>query len=336
MFIVTIDSGTTNTRVRLWQNNIVIAQASEPVGVRDTAITGSKEKLSQAVKRCLENVLAEKGIITYDNNIIIVASGMVTSNIGLYEVPHLVTPVSREQLANSMVKQILPEIINHPIWFIPGIKNDVTEINLDNCELMDVMRGEEIEAIGVLSLLDLHGPALIILPGSHSKFVKINQNNEIISSATTLAGEFIDIITQQTILSSSLNHQFASSIEEEYLLKGAQYCQKVGITRSCFSIRILDLFSQLTINQKANFLLGIVLYSDIQAIKNSQALNCNKHTKIVICGKKILRNALSILIKHDDFFMGDLINFADENHPPLSGIGAITLINQLIKAGTKL
>ncbi|WP_392561985.1 2-dehydro-3-deoxygalactonokinase [Orbus sturtevantii] len=335
MYIVTIDSGTTNTRVKLWENNTVIGQASDVVGVRDTAITGSNDKLSQAVKRGLMTVLAEKEIRCYDN-VVIVASGMITSNMGLCEIPHLTAPVSQQQLAAGMVSKILPDIINHPIWFIPGVKNAIDDVNLDNCELMDMMRGEEIEAIGVLSLLSLQGPALIILPGSHSKFVKVNDNNEIIACATTLAGEFIDIITQQTLLANSLNHQFASSIEEEYLLKGAQYCQKVGITRSCFSIRILDLFSQLTINQKANFLLGIVLYCDLQAIKHSEALSCCRHTKMVICGKKILREALLILTKHDDFFTGEIIDFAEENYPPLSGLGAIALVEQSINRGNPL
>ncbi|WP_392560602.1 2-dehydro-3-deoxygalactonokinase [Orbus mooreae] len=335
MYIVTIDSGTTNTRVKLWGNNVVIAQASDTVGVRDTAITGSKDKLSKAVKCCLMTVLDKAGISCYDN-LIIVASGMITSNLGLCDIPHLLTPVSQQKLAAGMVKKILPDIINHPIWFIPGVKNDVSNINLDNCELMDIMRGEEVEVVGVLSLLNLYGSALIILPGSHSKFVKINDNNEIIGSATTLAGEFIDIITQQTILANSLNHQFANLIEEEYLLKGAKYCQKVGITRSCFSIRILDLFSQLTVNQKANFLLGIVLYSDLHAIKHSEALNCTQQTKIVICGKKMLRDALSILIKNDDFFVGEIVDFAEENYPPLSGVGAIALIEQFINKGKQL
>ncbi|WP_286673715.1 MULTISPECIES: hypothetical protein [Symbiopectobacterium] len=43
MYSVTIDTGTTNTRVFVWQDNRIIAEASQAVGVRDTAITGSKE-----------------------------------------------------------------------------------------------------------------------------------------------------------------------------------------------------------------------------------------------------------------------------------------------------
>lgn len=331
MFIITIDSGTTNTRVKVWEKDkrCIIAQSSRGIGVRDVAITGSKDKLMQAIKDALLDALELSSITSYQE-LFIVASGMITSNVGLFEIPHLIAPIDQQKLANGMVKKIIPEIINHPIWFIPGIRNDVPEVDITNCEMMDAMRGEEVEAFGVISLLNIRGPALIILPGSHSKFVQIDKYNQITASATTLAGELLDTITQQTILASSLNHQFVSHLENEYLLKGVNYCQQVGIARSCFSIRILDLFGHLTINQKANFLLGCVLCSDLLAIKNSRALNFQSNTQIIICGKKILREALAVLINHDDFFKGKILVFEEENYPPLAGFGAISLINKKV------
>lgn len=330
MFIITIDTGTTNTRIRLWQGKQKIAEHNQPIGVKNIAITGRKEVLIDALKHMITAVLNEGNISDY-HNVTIIASGMITSNIGLFEIPYMTVPVSLQKLAHGIVKQIIPEIIAHPIWFIPGIKNDITPVTLENCESMDIMRGEETEAVGVLSLLNLHGPALIILPGSHSKFIKVDKNQQITGCATTLAGEFLNIITCQTILADSLNHQYANFIEEAYLLKGVEYYQKVGITRGCFSIRILDLFTQLTVNQKANFLLGLVLAADLQTIKNSQVLMCQSDTTIVICGKKILRQALHVLMKKDTFFSGKHIVFEEEKHPPLSSIGAITLFNQLIQ-----
>lgn len=329
MFIITIDSGTTNTRIRLWErdNKRIIVEVSRSVGVRDTVINGNQEKLIKAIKDALFEVLERANIISYQN-IFIVASGMITSNIGLFEVPHLIAPIDLQQLANSMVQKVIPEIIDHPIWFIPGIKNNVSPVDINNCEMMDMMRGEEVELFGLLSLLNLCGPALIILPGSHSKFIQINEENQITTCSTTLAGELLDIITQRTILASSLDHQFATYIEPEYLIKGSYYADQVGIARGCFSLRVMDLFGHITINKKANFLLGCILFSDLLAIKNSIALNFHPQNKIIICGKKILRDALAILIKRDSYFKGEIIVFEEENHPPLSGFGAISLINK--------
>ena len=45
MYIITIDTGTTNTRVCAWQDTRLLAEAARPVGVRDTAISGSTETL---------------------------------------------------------------------------------------------------------------------------------------------------------------------------------------------------------------------------------------------------------------------------------------------------
>ncbi|SFC79767.1 2-dehydro-3-deoxygalactonokinase [Pragia fontium] len=338
MFIVTIDSGTTNTRVRVCQGNAVIAEASGAVGVRDTAITGSQCALVEGVRSVLHQALSKANVNVESDEMQILASGMITSNMGLCEIPHLSAPVNRDDLASGAVQKVLPEIIDHPIWFIPGVKNNVSKVDLSCCELMDVMRGEETETIGAISLFDINGPALIILPGSHSKFVKLDNHNHIVSSATTIAGELLSVVTQNTILANSLDSQFTNNIDQEYLLKGAKLCQEVGLARSCFSVRILDLFSQTTLNQRANFLLGTILYSDILTIKNSQALAFEADSTIVICGKKILRQGLEILIKEDEFFIGKIIAVDEDSSKPLSVIGAKLIaerINELKNQPTK-
>ncbi|MEQ5393473.1 hypothetical protein ABN236_15475 [Proteus sp. fly-1013] len=125
----------------------------------------------------------------------------------------------------------------------------------------------------------------------------------------------------------SLHDQFANEIDKEALLLGAKNNLQVGLARSCFSIRVLDMFgdlTDLTINQKANILLGSILQEDLQAIKNSKALNLTKQTKIVICGKSILRDGLAELIKHDPYFTGDVITI-DSTQTPLSLHGALAI-----------
>ncbi|MDK2933835.1 MAG: 2-dehydro-3-deoxygalactonokinase, partial [Clostridiales bacterium] len=41
LYAITIDTGTTNTRVTLWKNQEVIDKVSREVGVRNTAIDGN-------------------------------------------------------------------------------------------------------------------------------------------------------------------------------------------------------------------------------------------------------------------------------------------------------
>lgn len=324
MFIIMIDSGTTNTRIRIWNDNQIIVETSEAVGVRDTAVTKSKETLSRGVKKALTEAMEIANINESDEKILF-ASGMITSNVGLCEIPHLIAPVSVSKLADGMVKKILPDICKEPIWFIPGIKNSLNKVTLDNYEKMDIMRGEETETFGIISEMNIKGPAIIILPGSHSKFVKLNENNEIEGCATTIAGEMLDVLTKQTILASSLEHRFIDDLDEVFLLAGANACKKVGLSRSCFSIRIEELFMETTQNQRANFLLGAVLYSDLLTLKNSHALTFEPNTKVIISGKKLLQQALTILIKNDKNFEGDVISLEESKERPLSVCGVLEL-----------
>ena len=191
MKYISIDVGTTNTRVRYMDNDNIIKIYKEQIGVRDTALTGSLNKLKAVLKKGIEECLRDEDNV---NEIKIIASGMCTSNLGLLEISHLNTPVSREDLANHMIKKTFVDIINVPIYFIPGVRN-----NTYNFECADMMRGEEVEAFGALHLLEPEGNVLFVSPGSHTKFVFIN-NGEIKKCSTTLTGEIIWALANHTIL----------------------------------------------------------------------------------------------------------------------------------------
>lgn len=322
-YSVTIDTGTTNSRIFVWRCEELVAEASRPVGVRDTAITGSTQALVSAVRDAITEALGKAGIASTEG-VRFLSSGMITSNVGLCEIPHLIAPVGIDDLAAGIRSVVLKDVVDQPIHFIPGIRNNDSAVTVDNCEAMDMMRGEETETIGAIRALDVEGPAVIILPGSHSKFVKINEKNRITGCVTTISGELLDVITKNTILASSLDHGFASSIEEEALLKGARYCASVGLSRCCFSVRILDIFRGLTLSERQNFLLGAVLQTDLLALKESDALKVDADTKMVVCGKPMLRDALALLLKHDGFFRG-AIKTAPDSLPSLSGLGTLAV-----------
>ncbi len=52
------------------------------------------------------------------------------------------------------------------------------------------------------------------------------------------------------------------------------------------------------------FLLGAVLGADLLTLKNSSAFRMTPGTQFVVTGKAMLREALALLVKHDDFFLG--------------------------------
>ena len=109
MNILTIDTGTTNTRVSVWQDDAVIGQAARQVGVRDTAITGSKSRLEEGVRETIVEALAGANLDEGDIGRVL-ASGMITSNMGLCEIPHVVAAVGIDDLAGAMRESHLPNV----------------------------------------------------------------------------------------------------------------------------------------------------------------------------------------------------------------------------------
>ena len=87
-----IDTGTTNTRIYIVKDTgEIVAKAYRKVGVRDTAISGSKKALVDGIVACFHDALANGGLREDDINLIFV-SGMLTSELGLIDLPHICAP----------------------------------------------------------------------------------------------------------------------------------------------------------------------------------------------------------------------------------------------------
>ncbi|MEH6473982.1 MAG: 2-dehydro-3-deoxygalactonokinase [Halopseudomonas sp.] len=294
MYIVTIDTGTTNTRVCLWQDHHFIDSEKRSVGVRNTSIDGDNHQIMEGISEAFLALLSRNRLTERDIYRVL-ASGMITSQLGLVEIPHAVAPVNIKTLANQMHQQVFEQICEQPIWFITGVKN-FAQATTDNWEAMDIMRGEEVEVFAVLQQMNNPGPMLVVLPGSHTKFVAISDAGEIAGSCTTLAGELNAVITHNTILASSLDNRFAEQVDNEYLLLGAQSTNRVGLTRSLFSVRVLEQSGKLNHEQLASFLLGVIVETDIKAFMHSSALNYQQSQPVLICGDSLMAEAFSVLL----------------------------------------
>ncbi|KAB7549465.1 2-dehydro-3-deoxygalactonokinase [Verminephrobacter eiseniae] len=332
MDILTIDAGTTNTRSTLWRNGIPSCQAERPVGVRDTAVTGDKSALQNGVRESIAEVLQQARIGIADLGLLL-ASGMITSNVGLFELAHLPVPAGLKELAAGMQQALLPQVCARPIWFVPGVRNPVADIGLHDCEAMDMMRGEEAETMGLIERLKIAAPALIVLPGSHTKFVLLDAQQRIANCVTTLSGELLQVITHDTIVADSLGSDFADRIEPEMLFAGARSARSLGLGRACFMVRTLGQFTRHDRNARANFLLGAVLGADLLTLEHSSALRLRPETRCIVAGKPTLRQAYSLLLANDDFFSAAVTTVSDDEQHSLAGFGAIRLAQERGLAG---
>jgi len=320
--VITLDTGTTNTRVILWnERREPAAAAKAEVGVRDTAIDGSDRRLKAAVKSCLEQVLSDAGI-TYDQVKIVIASGMITSNVGLVEIPHCVVPVGLKELAEAVRPVELPDVCPMPITFIPGVKNSAGPVSYENFEAMDIMRGEEVESLALLEQFPKGRSYLLVLPGSHMKFVSVDGQGRITGCLTSISGELLSSITNDTIIADAVGRKFVEpgQYDKEKVLLGYETAKTCGIGRACFSARILDQFVEKDQQKLANYILGVALQSDVTSVQNSTALHVDRDTEVIVAGKDPLRQAILDILNYEGCFAN--VHTAKSDGQPLSARGA--------------
>lgn len=327
-YVITLDGGTTNTRAFLWDSEgNLVHRAGEETGVRNTAIDGHNGRLRQAVKACLERLL-DAGRIGYGDVDRIVASGMLSSEVGIAEVPHLAAPAAAEDFIRGAKRVELPELCPLPVYIVPGLKNRA-EPAAAEFEAMDIMRGEETESLPLIRRYGGGGPLLLVLPGSHNKFVAVDARGAITGCLTTISGELLSAITTGTILADAVGRQFASpaDYDREMVLAGSRNSLTTGLGRACFSGRILDRFFAVDKRKIASYLLGAVYGEDLHALLGSTALNLPKDVRTVIAGKKPLSTAMADILSDSGAF-GEVVTVPDSDIP-LAAQGAYYIATQI-------
>ncbi len=297
--MLVIDGGTTNVRITLHSSlGEALCVYKKEAGVAHTAIDGHNGRIRDAVREGFNELLNRHG---YSASSVTncVAYGMITSREGLLEIPHCVAPVDAAGLHKAMVQKTFPEIAPFPIRFIPGVRNFNGAVGLDNFSQMDMMRGEETEAIGLWRLLNAKDPCVMVLPGSHNKFVKMDASGAILNCMTTMSGEFLSALSHHTILSGAVGRAFLA--EEEYdretVLAGYLEAERAGLNRAAFAGRILSTLGKLPPGRVAGYLLGAVLQADARAL----TAYAKKDTHLILAGKQPVKRALYDVLTANGF-----------------------------------
>ena len=326
-YIIALDTGTTNTRASLWEGKgRFVAVQRRAVGVRDTVADGDNRRLKAAVRACMRELLLQQGLTWADIDCV-VASGMITSNAGLVEIPHLTAPVSKADLARGMRPVMLADVCPLPIYFIPGVKNAGAPVTTENFEAMDIMRGEETETIALWEVLRERGPWLIVLPGSHTKFVSVDAQGRITGCLTSITGELVAAVTGHTIIADAVRGELLrpENYDRERLLLGFDAAERTGLGRACFSARILSQLGGEPPEKLANYVLGACLQSDVAAIRGSKALCVQDGTGVLVAGSGPLCRAVTDVLLHAGGF-SRVRAYDPGEGVPLSASGALSIL----------
>lgn len=255
-----VDSGTTTTRVRIWRAGRVVWSASRAVGAKDTAIDGSTAKVAAA----LRELLSASGV-TPDA---IICSGMITSNMGLFELPHLPAPASPLDIARGMVEKRFPEISDVPLTFVPGVKTLPGGAGLDGLPTGDVLRGEEAEIVGLRQALGILGPSVFLHIGSHHKAIDVGADGSILASRTAITGELLAAVMAQTILKSSVVPLDAvEPLDMDAVRAGCNAALEHGFGRALFLVRVGEQLASQSRKTMTSYLLGVLASIDLPLLE---------------------------------------------------------------------
>lgn len=271
MFAV-IDSGTTNSRIYLVdESGRVAASASKKVGVRDTSMTGSRDALRTGLRELFFSLL-EREKIPPERIRFAIASGMITSEIGLIELPHIMAPAGLEELSRSICKCTDPSVLPLPcpVYFVRGVRNRCspdTGIG-DLCDT-DFMRGEEVQCVGILEKLQPKLPCTIVVLSSHTKIICCNEKKQIVMSKTTLSGQLREALMAATNIGKSLRdgeREESCGCTWERILETAYTCvEREGIVRAFLMPRFMQVLMKSTGEERRLFTDGAIASDDMKA-----------------------------------------------------------------------
>lgn len=195
-------------------------------------------------------------------------SGMVGSKQGWLEAPYCTCPAGFTEVAANLA------------WVEPDRIAIVSGLCCENDGIPDVMRGEETQIFGALQLLGRQD-ALLVLPGTHSKWVRV-QAGQIQSFSTFMTGEFFALLRQHSILSRTLPASDGEFDREAFDQGVTLALRSSSLLHSAFSTRTLSLFDRLPAASLPSYLSGLVIGEEMRA-QTWQA-----HAEVVIIGSESL------------------------------------------------
>lgn len=280
---VCVDMGTTNTRVWLTHGDRVLARANAAVGVRDTARDGSHERVRQALHDLIGKVRADGRGVGSPTPKCVIAAGMITSPLGLVEVPHVAAPAGLTELAARIERRSFPEITDLPVLLVPGVRSGLAQCRVETIGEGDVMRGEETLCVGLVALGLLKPGGTLLNLGSHWKAIRLDGDNRVASSVTSMGGELIHVAQTQTILASAVPSERPSVLDEKSVEAGMSEQRQSGLARALFCVRLLEqTCDNSTPTDRLSFLVGAFIAADLDALLTRRMFSAE--CQVVITG----------------------------------------------------
>ncbi|MDG2286994.1 MAG: 2-dehydro-3-deoxygalactonokinase, partial [Alphaproteobacteria bacterium] len=234
--VIGVDWGTSSLRAyRLAEDGTVLERREAALGIM--AIEGGG--FEAAFEKTIGDWLDAAGEAT------VVLSGMIGSRQGWHEAPYLACPADVTELAAALLPVDLAR--GRQIWIAPGLSHR------DDGGTPDVMRGEEVQILGAQDAIGA-APALVCLPGTHSKWARV-EGGCVLGFSTHMTGEIFEVVRGHTILGRMID---ADAWDEAAFVAGLDRAgEPGGLLGHLFGVRAKGLFGELNEATAGAFLSGL-------------------------------------------------------------------------------
>jgi 2-dehydro-3-deoxygalactonokinase len=184
----------------------------------------------------------------------VVMSGMIGSRQGWKEAPYAPCPAGVKEIAARMVE--VRWGASRSAWIVPGLSCR------DAQGVPDVMRGEETQIVGALEDVSARS-AWVCLPGTHSKWVRV-EVGKIMRFATYMTGEVFGVMKAHSILGRMMAEAQTDPVAFESGVLRAR--DSGGLLHHLFGVRARGLFGDLSDDDSAAYLSGLLIGHELAAI----------------------------------------------------------------------
>jgi 2-dehydro-3-deoxygalactonokinase len=214
---VVVDWGTSSFRGWLMSDGEALAESRGSEGMLHCAGAGG---FAPVLRDHLARLGAPEGAP-------VLICGMAGARQGWVEAPYLKVPTRLDALHEGAIRVDVPGDIR----ILPGIAQA-------RAEQPDVMRGEETQLLGMTES-DFTG--LVCIPGTHSKWVRI-EDGQVVAFSTYMTGELFSVIAQHSILLHAIDAA-ASPADSQAFRDGlaTALAAPTALTASLFRLRAAQL-----------------------------------------------------------------------------------------------
>jgi 2-dehydro-3-deoxygalactonokinase len=252
--LVLVDWGTSSLRAAHAREETVLDTRHSDQGILKVPAGG----FPQTLQALCGDWLKEPGVLC-------LISGMAGSAQGWELAPYCPCPAGQAELAD------------HLHWITPGRLALVPGLSCEHPHAPDVMRGEEVQILGVLQLHGLQD-AHLVLPGTHSKWVTARAGR-IEHFSTFMTGELYAVMRQHSILGRTLPSMSShEALDESHFDQGVRLSLEGGsLLHHLFGVRTLALMERASPLALASYLSGLVIGEELRA----QSLNAGSTVWVV-------------------------------------------------------